>query len=101
MYQYYLQQRSEINKFKTASDFVSGYNNSENTWKALVEFASKDTIDLKNISAADKEYVQKRIKAQLARYQWRAEGYYEVLNSFDPAIKKAMEEFAKTKKQSD
>ena len=101
MYKYYLQQRSELNNFKNAGDFLSGYNNQENAWKALVEFSAKDTIDLKNISSEDKAYVQKRIKAHLARYQWRTEGYYEVLNSFDPAIKKAMEELAKTKKQPD
>jgi carboxyl-terminal processing protease len=98
MYKYYLQQRNELNKFKSAGEFISGYTDQENAWKALVEFSAKDTIDLKNIAVADKEYVQKRIKAQLAMYQWRTEGYYEVLNSFDPAIKKAMEELAKTKK---
>jgi len=101
MYKYYLQQRSELNNFKNTEEFLSGYNNQENAWKALVEFSAKDTIDLKNISSEDKAYVQKRIKAHLARYQWRTEGYYEVLNSFDPAIKKAMEELAKTKKQPD
>ncbi len=100
MYKNYMQQRSEINKFKNANEFVTGYN-MDDAWKALVDFAAKDSIDLKNINAADKDYVQKRMKAQLARYQWRSEGYYEALNIFDPAIKKAMEEFAKTKKQSD
>lgn len=98
MYNYYIQHRSEINKFNSPADFVAKYNNIEDAWSSLLDFAAKDTVDLKNISASDKNYLQKRIRAQLARYQWRTEGYYEVMNSFDPGIKKAMEELSKTKK---
>jgi carboxyl-terminal processing protease len=98
MYNYYIQHRSEINKFSSPADFVAKYNNIEDAWSSLLDFAAKDTVDLKNISAADKNYLQKSIRAQLARYQWRTEGYYEVMNSFDPGIKKAMEELSKTKK---
>jgi carboxyl-terminal processing protease len=100
MYDYYVRHRNEINKYNTPGDFVSKYNNLEDAWKTLVVFAAKDTIDLKNISAPDKDYLKKRIKALLARYQWRSEGYYEVMNSFDPGVKKAIEELSKTKKQS-
>ena len=100
MYKSYIQQRSELNSFKTAHEFTAGYTNMDMVWKSLVEFAAKDSIDLKNISAGDKEYVQKRMKAQLARYQWRSEGYYEVLNSSDPAVKKAKDILYPIKKQS-
>jgi hypothetical protein len=31
----------------------------------------------------------------LGRQAWRLEGYFEVTNSFDPVIKKAMEEINK------
>ena len=57
----------------------------------LIKSAAKDSIDLTRISPADKDFLQKRIKAQLARYKWRSEGYYEAVNSHDPAIKKALE----------
>ena len=63
----------------------------EDVWRALVNYAAKDSIDLRNVPAADKEYLQRRIKAQLARYKWRAPGFYEVLNTSDPVVKKAME----------
>lgn len=98
MYNYYIQHRAEINKFNSPADFISKYNNIEDAWRSLVDFAAKDTVDLKNIPASDKDYLQKRIRAQLARYQWRSEGYYEVMNSFDAGIKKAMEELSKIKK---
>ena len=68
----------------------------EEVWRAMVIYAANDTIDLRNVPVADKEYLQKRIKAQLARYKWRDPGFYEVLNTSDPVVKKAMELLAKT-----
>ena len=81
----------EINKFSTPLDFTANYNNLESLWQELVNYAAKDSIDLKVVSPIDKDYLQKRIKAQLARYKWRSKGYYEVVNGDDPAIKKALE----------
>lgn len=100
MYNYYIQHQQEISKYKTAGEFVSAYNNLDNAWSSLVNFAAKDTIDLKNISGNDKTYLKNRIKAQLARYHWRSEGYFEVLNSFDPTVRKAQEKNSIIKKQS-
>jgi carboxyl-terminal processing protease len=31
------------------------------------------------------------MKAYMARYKWRNEGFYEVLNVNDPVVKKAIE----------
>ena len=98
MYNYYMLHREEINKYNSASEYMANYNKQEDIWNSLVKYVAKDTIDLKTLSALDKDFLQKRIKAQLARYNWRTEGYYEVMNSFDPVVKKAMEEFSKTKK---
>ncbi len=100
MYNYYMTHRDEINKYNSPSEYTIKYNNQEDIWNSLVNYAANDTIDLKSLSALDKEFLQKRIKAQLARYKWRTEGFYEVMNSFDPVVKKAMEEISKTKKQS-
>ena len=99
-YNYYMEHKSEIIKYNSPENFAANYNNIEDAWKALLAFAIKENKELKNISTASKDYLQKRIKAQLARFQWRTEGYYEVMNSFDPFVKKALEEIAATKKQS-
>lgn len=98
MYYYYLQHREEISRYKSAADFVARFTIPEDAWKELTNFAARDTIQLNNISAADKTYILKRIKAQLARFQWRSEGYFEVLNSFDAGIKQALKELSKTSK---
>ena len=91
MYKYYISHLDELNKFKSPDDFSRNFNEMDNIWQSLVNYAAKDSIDLSKVPAADRDYLQKRIKAQLARYKWRAPGYYEVLNNEDPAIKKALE----------
>ncbi len=91
MYNYYMLHRNEINRYNTPAEYNANYNDLEGAWQALVNYASKDSIDLKNISGKNKEFIQKRIKAQLARFRWRVPGYYEVINASDPVIRKAME----------
>ena len=46
---------------------------------------------MKLIPAKEKSDLVKDIKAGLARQVWRNEGYFEVLNTADNAIKKALE----------
>ena len=96
IYNYYINHRKEIEQFASPAEFNSRYNNMEDAWRTLVNYAARDTIDLRNTPATDKEYLEKRIKAQLARYKWRAPGFYEVLNTSDPVVKKAMELLSKT-----
>ena len=90
MYTYYINHIDEINKYNSPQDFTANYNDLEGIWRELVAYAAKDSIDLKGVSPADKDYLQKRIKAQLARFKWRSKGYYEVVNEDDPAVKKAL-----------
>jgi carboxyl-terminal processing protease len=91
MYNYYIRHIDDLNKYTSPQDFTSNFNNLEPIWQELVKYAAKDTIDLNLVSPSDKDFLEKRIKAQLARYKWRAKGYYEVANSDDPVIKKAIE----------
>ena len=94
-YTYYIRHLDEMNKFTTPQDFTANYNNLEPMWQELVAYSAKDSIDLKQVSGVDKDYLQKRIKAQLARFKWRSKGFYEVVNGDDPAIKKALEVLGK------
>lgn len=91
VYKYYISHIDEINKYNSPEEFIVNYNNDESRWQELVNYAAKENIDLTIISPADKDFLQKRIKAQLARYKWRSGGFYEVINNSDPAVKKALE----------
>jgi carboxyl-terminal processing protease len=89
VYLYYMEHRRELNAFKTPADFTSGFQGSESAWKGLVEYAVKDSVNLRVVPEKDKQEVQRRIRAYLARLRWRTQGYYEVSNSGDPVVNRA------------
>ncbi len=95
VYQYYINNSETFDKFKTPADFSARYQNSEDAWNKLVNFAIRDSINLRNIPEKDKQNIQDQIKAYIARLKWRTEGYYQVFNKYDPAVIKAKEILSK------
>jgi carboxyl-terminal processing protease len=91
VYNYYVHHMSLFNQYKSAVDFAQRFPDINNAWNQLVNYALKDTIYLKNIPEKDKDGIKERLKAYLARYKWRNEGFYEVLNMNDDDVKKAVE----------
>jgi carboxyl-terminal processing protease len=91
IYMYYIQHLPAFQAFKGPAGFNAGFHDDEKVWDALVSYAAKDSIDLRSISARDKSTLERRIRAFLARQIWRAEGYYEISNAYDPAFTKALE----------
>jgi len=89
VYNYYLQHRQQIDQYKNATDYVNQFNGTD----MLNSFLSTapDSLQLKTFSAKEKEILQQRLKAMLARYKWRNSGFYQVLNSDDTGIKKGLE----------
>ena len=95
VYSYYIQHLPEWEKYKTPGDFAANYKDSEDAWKKLVEFAAKDTINLTKIPEKDKQEIQDRLKAYLARFRWRTQGFYQVANSNDNMVKTALVDLSK------
>ncbi|HEY4207305.1 MAG TPA: S41 family peptidase [Puia sp.] len=91
IYTYYIQHLPVFQTFKTPADYVAGYHGEDRLWSSLLNYAAKDSIDLHNLSAKDKEILQHRLKALMARQIWRTEGYYEVSNAYDSAVNKALD----------
>jgi len=91
VYRYYTDHTNQFDQYKTPQDFASRYQGTSDVWNQLVDYALKDSINLRNVSEKDKTLIQNQIKAYLARLKWRTQGYYQVSNSFDPAIVKARE----------
>lgn len=86
VYNYYIKEQDKISQYQTPEDFIANYNNLDEAWKELVQYALRDNIDLKKVPEKDKEQVKRRIKAFLARYRWRTQGLYEVLNADDSVV---------------
>jgi len=95
VYNYYVQNIAQFAQYKTAIDFAQRFPGINDAWNQLVIYALKDTIYLKNVSARDQEGIKERLKAYLARYKWRNEGFYEVMNMNDDAVKKGLEVLGK------
>ena len=90
-YKYYLQNQSTLNAFKNSTDFNNHFIFSDLDWQYFTHFASKDSVTLNSITSIEKNKLINSIKVSLARQLWRMEGLYEVQNTTDNAIKKALE----------
>jgi carboxyl-terminal processing protease len=95
VYNYYLQHKKQLDQYSTTDEYVNKFDGGEDMWNGLVQYARKDSVDLTKAPLKEKELLEKRLKALLARYRWRNLGFYEVLNSDDATVKKAMEQLAK------
>jgi carboxyl-terminal processing protease len=91
VYGYFITHQSELKRFQSPADFYSGFRKDDEVWNDLVKDARKDSIDLRGVSTSDREQVEIRAKALIARLIWRTQGYFYVMNQKDLVVKKAME----------
>lgn len=98
VYTYYSRQVPFFSQYKTPNDFAKRYQSLDDAWDKLVAYAKKDSINLTKISPTDQVAIRQRMKAYLARFRWRNQGFYEVLNANDKMVEKAMEVLSKPQK---
>jgi carboxyl-terminal processing protease len=91
IYEYYIHHQSELKQFQSPATFYSGFKKETEVWSELTSYVKKDSINLTGTRPADREQVDIRVKALLARLIWRSEGYYYIMNQQDPVLKKAIE----------
>jgi carboxyl-terminal processing protease len=92
IYTYYQQNKAFFDQFKNPADFARRYTDTRTAWNSLLQYAAKSSVTLQNIPERDIKEMEQRIKTLLARQIWRTEGYYEVSNTDDAAIRRAMME---------
>lgn len=95
VYTYYLQNRKQIDQYKSAADYASQFNKQEDMWNQFTGYASKDSVNLRSLTDTQKVALQKRLEAYLGRFRWRNNGYFQVLNQDDEMVKKALIELKK------
>ena len=92
VYTYYLKNRSQIDQYTSAADYIQRFDKLNVLWDQFVNYAaSKDSVNLRVLSDKQKESLQRRLEAYLGRFKWRNSGYYQVLNSDDAVVSKALE----------
>jgi carboxyl-terminal processing protease len=95
VYTYYLQNRKQIDQYKSAADYASQFNKQEDMWNQFTSYATKDSVNLRSLTDTQKVALQKRLEAYLGRFRWRNNGYFQVLNQDDEMLKKALIELKK------
>ncbi len=96
VYMYYLKNRSQIDQYPSALDYIQRFDKLNELWEQFVSYAAiKDSVNLRILSDKQKESLQKRLEAYLGRFKWRNSGYYQVLNSDDAVVTKALEQLSK------
>jgi len=89
-YFYYLKNKTSLSQYRNPSAFASGFKVTPEDWESFGLLSISDSINLSKISTAEKDYLTGKIRSAIARQIWRNEGYYEVENMSDPAIKEAL-----------
>jgi carboxyl-terminal processing protease len=90
-YNFYLQNQTSLKNYKTPADFIKGFTLNDMYWKQFVAAVAKDSVNISIISVKEKSNLSNQVKSSIARQIWRSEGFFEVMNTEDEAIKKAME----------
>jgi carboxyl-terminal processing protease len=84
--------QAELAKYGSEAGFYKNYVVSNGDFDDFIQYASGTLkeMDSREISLS-KDNIKLLLKAFAARYKWGDNAYYEVLNSDDPTLKKAVE----------
>ncbi|MEO8719734.1 MAG: S41 family peptidase [Ginsengibacter sp.] len=91
VYLNFLRHRKQFQQFSSPRVFNEKYIVSNETLNELKHYAQSDSIKLNPENKSERAILQRQIKVLTAREIWRTEGFYEVNNSYDPTIIKALE----------
>jgi len=90
IYQYYIKNKAEFDKYKSASEFSSRYQAGGDALEALRQYVIANKVELAELPEKDRIEMAKRIKTWMARQIWGMPGYYEVSNFYDLTVQKAL-----------
>ncbi|MEO6452588.1 MAG: S41 family peptidase [Ginsengibacter sp.] len=91
VYKNYLANKNKFALYKSPRDFEKNYTIDTATWNNLNNYAIKDSVNLKSLGPKEKTTLTKQFKILTARQIWRNEGLFEVSNTEDTIVKKALE----------
>jgi carboxyl-terminal processing protease len=90
-YNFYLQNETLLNSYKTIEDFKTRFIVTDEYWNAFTAFLVKDSVWINKITPAQRTELSGHIKAYIARQLWNNQGFFELENPDDKTIQKAVE----------
>lgn len=93
--EYYQQHKNEFTAFASPAAYHSSYK--AVLFTQLIQFATTQGLRKPSESEVKKSiaYIEKQLKATLARQIWSSEGYYYIMAADDDAVKKAIDALKK------
>ena len=80
-----------LNKYANANAFIKQYSVSDDGFDDFIQYASKTIKEMDSHELlVSRQSIKTTIKAMAARYKWGDNAYFEVINSNDDALKKAV-----------
>lgn len=90
VYKYYLTNKNYFVGLKSVQNFEKSFTFGQQQWQQLKSCLVKDSLELPKSEKAKQEVAQK-VKALLARQAYGSEAYYQIINSSDATVEKALD----------
>ncbi|GAB3432647.1 S41 family peptidase [Niabella aquatica] len=95
IFHYYLDNKKILDPYPNPQVYTHEFDPSKEMWNRFTHWVEKDSINLSGLPAFEKQRVEDRMEAQLARFKWRDSGFYQVMNTKDPVVIAALKELKK------
>ncbi|AHF14058.1 S41 family peptidase [Niabella soli] len=86
---YYLDNQKVLDPYPSPLTFSQQFQPGKKMWLEFVGWAKKDSANLSTVPDSERVRVENRMEAYLARFKWRDNGFYQVLNLTDPVVARA------------
>lgn len=90
-FEWYSAHLGQIKGFESASAFLKTYRVPEEAWRAYINRFSRGDTAFDRATPAQKEMVTDQMKANIARFAWRNDGYFEARRNRDSAFQQAID----------
>lgn len=94
-FQIFKEHQQTIRSFKDVKQFEAKFQLPENTWENYLDAARKDSVFVTTVPDKIKADLLLIIKSNIARYQWRSTGFFQLMQPSDKTIQKAIETIQK------
>ncbi|WP_346236950.1 S41 family peptidase [Niabella insulamsoli] len=95
IFHYFLDNKKILDPYPNPQVYNSKFDPADDMWLKFTQWAQKDTVNLSGVPLFEKERLEDRMEAQLARYKWRDSGFYQVMNTKDTVVLRAIQELQK------
>ena len=89
-YKYSVSHQALLDNYKTPSLFKKNFSIDDGAWDYFKMMLSTDSIDVTYLKPQEKQFLERSLKLSVARQKWQNEGYFEVLNSDDDVVLRAL-----------